>query len=59
MPSTFVEQDCQPGVMIPIDPLLKRLAGLPGMEAGNKRLVVVLGQLGDFDSMECAQLVTG
>ena len=32
--------------MIPLDPLLKRLVGLPGMEAGSKRLVVVLGQLG-------------
>ena len=41
--------------MIPIDPLLNRLAGLPGMEAGSKRLVVVLGQLGDFDSIEYAQ----
>ena len=40
---------------IPLQPLLKRLAGLPGMEAGNKRLVVVLGQLGDFDSIEYAQ----
>ena len=45
--------------MIPLDPLLKRLAGLPGMESGCKRLVVVLGQLGDFDSMECIQGVTG
>ena len=42
---------------IPLQPLLDRLAGLPGMEAGSKRLVVVLGQLGDFDSMECAQSV--
>ena len=41
--------------MIPLDPLLKRLVGLPGMEAGSKRLVVVLGQLGDFDSIEYAQ----
>ena len=40
---------------IPLQPLLDRLAGLPGMEAGSKRLVVVLGQLGDFDSIEYAQ----
>ena len=38
--------------MIPLDPLLKRLAGLPGMESGCKRLVVVLGQLGDFEGKE-------
>ena len=41
--------------MIPIQPLLDRLADIPGMEAGSKRLVVVLGQLGDFDSIEYAQ----
>jgi len=29
------------------------------MESGCKRLVVVQGQLGDFDSMECAQRVVG
>ena len=46
--------------MIPIQPLLDRLADIPGMEAGSKRLVVVLGQLGDFDSIEYAQaLVPG
>ena len=38
--------------MIPIQPLLDRLAEIPGMERGSKRLVVVLGQLGDFDSMK-------
>ena len=41
--------------MIPIGPLLDRLAEVPGMEGGCKRLVVVLGQLGDFDSIEYAQ----
>ena len=41
--------------MIPLDPLLQRLAGVAGMEGGSKRLVVVLGQLGDFDSIEYAQ----
>ena len=41
--------------MIPLQPLLDRLAAIPGMEGGSKRLVVVLGQLGDFDSIEYAQ----
>ena len=41
--------------MIPLQPLLDRLAAIPGMESGCKRLVVVLGQLGDFDSIEYAQ----
>ena len=41
--------------MIPVQPLLDRLAGIPDMERGSKRLVVVLGQLGDFDSIEYAQ----
>ncbi len=39
--------------MISIQPLLDRLAEIPGMEGGSKRLVVVLGQLGDFDSINC------
>jgi hypothetical protein len=41
--------------MISLQPLLDRLAEIPGMEGGSKRLVVVLGQLGDFDSIEYAQ----
>ena len=45
--------------MIPLQPLLDRLAAIPGMESGCKRLVVVLGQLGDFDSMEYVQPVVG
>ena len=36
-------------------PLLSRIAGLPGMASGSKRLIVLLTQLGDFDSMEYAQ----
>mgnify|MGYP003337383265 FL=1 len=36
-------------------PLLNRLRTLPGMESGQRRLVLVLSQLGDFDSMEYAQ----
>ena len=36
-------------------PLLQRLQSLPGMESGSKRLVLLLTQLGDFDSMEYAQ----
>lgn len=36
-------------------PLLKRLAGVNGMGAGKRRLVLLLSQLGDFDSLEYAQ----
>ncbi len=55
----FSVAKCQPVLMIPLDPLLQRLAGVNGMEGGSKRLAVVLGQLGDFDSIEYAQaLVT-
>ena len=35
--------------------LLQRLAAVPGMERGGRRLVVLLPQLGDFDSLEYAQ----
>jgi hypothetical protein len=39
--------------------LLERLASVPGMQRGGRRLVVLLPQLGDFDSLEYAQaLVT-
>ena len=37
------------------DPLLQRLAAVPGMAPGRRRLVVLLSQLGDFDSLEYAQ----
>jgi hypothetical protein len=36
-------------------PLLDRLATLQGMGAGRRRLVLLLSQLGDFDSLEYAQ----
>ena len=36
-------------------PLLQRLASRPEMAPGRRRLVVVLPQLGDFDSLEYAQ----
>jgi hypothetical protein len=36
-------------------PLLQRLATVPGMDNGRRRLVVLLPQLGDFDSLEYAQ----
>lgn len=39
------------------DPLLQRLAGVPGMETGRRRLVLLLPQLGDFDSVEYAQAI--
>ena len=35
--------------------LLQRLATVPGMESGRRRLVLLLPQLGDFDSLEYAQ----
>jgi len=37
------------------DSLLQALAPLPAMAAGRRRLVVLLSQLGDFDSLEYAQ----
>jgi hypothetical protein len=36
-------------------PLLERLARFPAPGQGQRRLVVVMGQLGDFDSLEYAQ----
>lgn len=46
---------------VPADPapavLLERLASLPAMAAGRRRLVVLLPQLGDFDSLEYAQIL--
>jgi hypothetical protein len=36
-------------------PLLERMGKTPGMERGSRRLVVLLTQLGDFDSLEYAQ----
>jgi hypothetical protein len=36
-------------------PLLERLAGVDGMGGGQRRLVLLLSQLGDFDSLEYAQ----
>ena len=35
--------------------LLSRIAEMPAMSTGSRRLVVVMGQLGDFDSVEYAQ----
>ena len=35
--------------------LLERLSGRPELAAGRRRLVVLMGQLGDFDSLEYAQ----
>ncbi|MFN9619890.1 MAG: peroxiredoxin-like family protein [Synechococcaceae cyanobacterium] len=37
------------------DPLRQRLAAVPGMGPGRRRLVLLLPQLGDFDSVEYAQ----
>ena len=37
------------------DSLLQRLVAVPGMASGRRRLVVLLSQLGDFDSLEYAQ----
>ena len=35
--------------------LLSRIAEMPAMSSGFRRLIVVMGQLGDFDSVEYAQ----
>ena len=35
--------------------LLSRIAEMPAMSTGSRRLIVVMGQLGDFDSVEYAQ----
>ena len=40
-------------------PLLDHLVRVPGMESGHRRLVVLLSQLGDFDSLEYAQALAG
>ncbi|MFN7630087.1 MAG: AhpC/TSA family protein [Cyanobacteriota bacterium] len=40
-------------------PLLHHLARVPGMGPGRRRLVVLLSQLGDFDSLEYAQALAG
>ena len=37
------------------DSLVERLAGVAGMGQGRRRLVLLLPQLGDFDSLEYAQ----
>jgi hypothetical protein len=46
-------------VMQAPSPLLAHLAQVPGMERGHRRLVVLLSQLGDFDSLEYAQALAG
>ena len=40
-PSMFSEAKCQPVGMIPLDPLLQRLAGVAGMESGSKQVTDV------------------
>jgi len=39
--------------------LLQRIDSIPGMETGSRRLVVLMPQLGDFDSLEYAQALAG
>ena len=41
------------------DALLSRIAAIPSMATGSRRLVMLLTQLGNFDSMEYAQPVRG
>ena len=43
----------------PTAPLRRLLTQAPGMERGHRRLVVLLPQLGDFDSLEYAQALAG
>ena len=45
--------------MLAPDVLLDRIGEAPEPTRADKRLVVVMGQLSDFDSMEYIQLVTG
>lgn len=44
-----------PAAMLAPAPLRQRLAAIPGMGPGRRRLVLLLSQLGDFDSVEYAQ----
>ena len=46
-----------PGAVMAPPALLERLAAVEGMGPGRRRLVVVLPQLGDFDSLEYAQVL--
>ena len=39
--------------------LLQRIDSIPGLETGSRRLVVLMPQLGDFDSLEYAQALAG
>lgn len=41
--------------MKPPEALLNRIADIPAMAKGSKRLILLMTQLGDFDSMEYAQ----
>lgn len=41
--------------MLAPEPLRQRLAAVPGLGPGRRRLVLLLPQLGDFDSLEFAQ----
>ena len=50
--------EARPGDPAP-EPLLRILASLDGMGPGRRRLVVLLSQLGDFDSLEYAQALVG
>jgi hypothetical protein len=45
--------------MLAPEPLRQRLVSVPGMESGRRRLVLLLPQLGDFDSVEYAQAMAG
>ena len=38
--------------------LLELLSKIPGMEVGQRRLVILFSQLGDFDSLEYAQALS-
>ncbi len=51
----MMPQDFRANAMQAPEPLLRHLGTVPGLERGQRRLVVLLSQLGDFDSMEYAQ----
>ncbi|WP_087068568.1 AhpC/TSA family protein [Cyanobium sp. NIES-981] len=59
MPESAAAQGITGAPSLPPRPLLEALAGREGMGAGQRRLVLLWGQLGDFDSLEYAQALAG
>ena len=55
--TSFVVNAVAHKVMKAPEALLRRLAQTPDAAEGSRRLAVVMGQLGDFDSLEYAQVL--